>query len=58
MILRLMLRVSDIFITKSGSIGSMSKHCHAEAGDTAYVLLRGNAPFALRPLELKERPVY
>jgi hypothetical protein len=51
MILRLMLRVSDLFITSNGLIGSMSKHCGAEVGDKIYVLFGGNAPFILKPLK-------
>lgn len=58
MILRLMLRVSDIFITNNGLIGSMSKHCQAKAGDKVYVLLGGNAPFILRRLDLDGKRVY
>jgi hypothetical protein len=58
MILRLMLRVSDIFITSNGLIGSMSKHCHAKVGDKVYVLLGGNAPFILRPLDIDGKRVY
>ena len=58
MILRLMLRVSDIFITSNGLIGSMSKHCQAKAGDKVYVLYGGNAPFILRPLDAGGKRVY
>jgi len=58
MILRLMLRVSDIFITNNGLIGSVSKHCQAKAGEKVYVLYGGNAPFILRSLELDGNRVY
>lgn len=49
MILHLMLRVSMIFITQNGLIGSMLKGCDAKEGDKLYVLLSGNALFIFIP---------
>jgi hypothetical protein len=57
MITRLMLRVSDLFITSNGSIGSMSKHCQADIGDKIYVLFGGNAPFILKKYKFSDGKV-
>ena len=54
MVIRLMLRLSDLFITSNGLIGSMSKHCQADVGDKIYLLLGGNAPFILKKYKLSD----
>lgn len=53
-ITRLMLRVSDIFITSNGLIGSISKHCQANVGDKICIFFGGNAPFILKKYKLSD----
>ena len=44
----------EIFITERGLLGIACSHSNIEKGDEVWVLLGGNTPFILQPLEMKE----
>ncbi len=49
--LSIQLPNGEIFITDRGLLGIVSRNCKIEVGDEVWVLLGGNTPFILQPLE-------